>query len=757
MEKNNLKQKSSRNIMNLGIALCVIFLAAKILIPGFNLIPSAMASTAFMDMVNSRGTTNPTTVELSPGSYSIDGDFTIPANVTLHFEEGAVVSIPASTNLSVDGNIDDTAHQIFDDQNSDLTKGVKFHSGSFVAIRPEWWGAKADDNSSSASQNSNAIEKAVNAAQSAGSEKTLFSIGKYYISRSIMLPKKVSLEGQGDTHSYDNTTVIRLKDGSNVSMVATAESGASTYHTTGDITNIRFHGGSQSAIVNGIDFNNIIINLMRVKSCGFTNFNGYAVNMKVAGRTMIEDNWVSDSQNGMYLQSYDGWIRDNTINFTGDYGFRLIGFDTPFQGNKISGGSSGATCLSFNGGSAFANFLGNEMKSCDYGITDLPTGSIGAQISQNVIINNRKSGIYSQRTIIGSQISENNISNNGEYGIYISGSAKDNKIFDNDLSENSLGALYYSNSSNTCSFEPQSCGEYSYIENNINIDKSVSDYPTIASSGIPAVTISKYWKTENTSPISISNFGRSPRGKEFFLKLGDSNTTLKFSANESADLVTGGDFSSSGNWTYGQSWSWSDGDRAAKHVKGDNSTGLFPLEKNIGAQLNALYEVTFTVKNYTSGSVTPVIASNWGSGGLADRSSISKSGTFTRIVKADNAATLKIYPSYDFVGEIDDVAVKKIDTALRGFGGVDKKFNEGDQIRCLKGPDTYWYCDQTTGEAILEGDLNSDSHVNKLDLDILKVDFLKITASLTNPISDIDGDGQATIKDVGILMSGWKP
>ncbi|KKR43260.1 MAG: hypothetical protein UT79_C0007G0009, partial [Candidatus Moranbacteria bacterium GW2011_GWC2_40_12] len=36
------------------------------------------------------------------------------------------------------------------------------------------------------------------------------------------------------------------------------------------------------------------------------------------------------------------------------------------------------------------------------------------------------------------------------------------------------------------------------------------------------------------------------------------------------------------------------------------------------------------------------------------------------------------------------------------------------------------------------------------------LDFQKLAASLTNPKSDIDGDGQATVKDVGIMMSGWR-
>jgi hypothetical protein len=54
-------------------------------------------------------------------------------------------------------------------------------------------------------------------------------------------------------------------------------------------------------------------------------------------------------------------------------------------------------------------------------------------------------------------------------------------------------------------------------------------------------------------------------------------------------------------------------------------------------------------------------------------------------------------------------------------------------------------------------DINQDSKVDITDFNILKSDFLKTTANLSNPRSDINGDGQATVKDVGILMSGWSP
>lgn len=76
--------------------------------------------------------------------------------------------------------------------------------------------------------------------------------------------------------------------------------------------------------------------------------------------------------------------------------------------------------------------------------------------------------------------------------------------------------------------------------------------------------------------------------------------------------------------------------------------------------------------------------------------------------------------------------------------------------------DTYFWSPPIYFDDLIVGknydsDLNVDTKVDATDFTILKTDFLRLTASLANPKSDINQDGQATIKDVGIMMSGWKP
>jgi hypothetical protein len=464
----------------------------------------------------------PVTVKIEAGAYTVSIDTTIPANVNLHINEGAIISIADGITLYINGPIDDCSYQIFDDQNYSTSKGAKFNGGTFSSVRPEWWGAKADGNPSSSTKNSRAIEKAMYCANSS----VLFSIGEYYIERTIALKAGKTLIGLGDTRNYAASTVIRLIDNVNLSMIEEAET--SGYHNTGDIVNIRFHGGNQSQIVNGINFIHANVRGVRIKNCAFTNFNGWAMyfgsddGLVGTGRCMLENNLIDNCSNGMKLYFFDGWARNNEINVTGSYGIKFAGFDTPFQGNIIDGKGLAQYGI-FVSGVNFTNISNNIIRNCQQGVyfNDCP-----GIFTDNIIENNLLDGVYVTRGIYNSGIITNNkVLANGRYGMNLSFGyifTSDSFIKNNVITGNALGAINIPTIYETGKSSP-------IIEDNEGVDVNVSSYPVLISSATPRVDISKRWETHNNVAVTISDFKYVPKGKDIVIYFKDNFTTLKFS------------------------------------------------------------------------------------------------------------------------------------------------------------------------------------------------------------------------------------
>jgi hypothetical protein len=81
---------------------------------------------------------------------------------------------------------------------------------------------------------------------------------------------------------------------------------------------------------------------------------------------------------------------------------------------------------------------------------------------------------------------------------------------------------------------------------------------------------------------------------------------------------------------------------------------------------------------------------------------------------------------------------------------------EGTAVPQGSAPDIGAFEYKAAAPTYSSADINQDNSIDSLDLYILKTDFLKLTANLTNPRSDINADGQCTARDLGILMSEWK-
>ena len=89
---------------------------------------------------------------LSPGTWTIGEDFSIPSNITVKVPRGAILSIDSGITLTINGTIEAGLYQIF--SGSGTVTG--FDANRIV---PEWWGAVQND-LSSASTNATAFQSA---------------------------------------------------------------------------------------------------------------------------------------------------------------------------------------------------------------------------------------------------------------------------------------------------------------------------------------------------------------------------------------------------------------------------------------------------------------------------------------------------------------------------------------------------------------------------------------------------------------------
>jgi len=118
----------------------------------------------------------------------------------------------------------------------------------------------------------------------------------------------------------------------------------------------------------------------------------------------------------------------------------------------------------------------------------------------------------------------------------------------------------------------------------------------------------------------------------------------------STERVINGDFTSSEGWTFETGWSYDD----VNHEADKSETGTGALKQSISITSGEQYVLRFTVKNYSSGGVTPYIG---GTAGTA----VNANGSYTQVITAGSTGELKFVPTTGTtVLSIDDVSVKPV-------------------------------------------------------------------------------------------------
>ncbi len=130
------------------------------------------------------------------------------------------------------------------------------------------------------------------------------------------------------------------------------------------------------------------------------------------------------------------------------------------------------------------------------------------------------------------------------------------------------------------------------------------------------------------------------------------NAVIGDSASLSTEKVANGNFTTvpDTSWTgWTAYWVHDTTNFEADHLTGSAAT----LSQNISCVAGEMYYLSFTVKNYSAGSITPTL------GGVAGVA-VSENIVSNQIIVATTTGNLIFTPSSTFVGTIDDVSVKKM-------------------------------------------------------------------------------------------------
>lgn len=119
-----------------------------------------------------------------------------------------------------------------------------------------------------------------------------------------------------------------------------------------------------------------------------------------------------------------------------------------------------------------------------------------------------------------------------------------------------------------------------------------------------------------------------------------------------ADRVTNGTFDTDASWIKGTGWTIDGSDSNKAECDGSASSDS-DLEQAITATSTNIYQVRFTISDYSAGTLTPRVADGAGTPVSAD-------GTYIQYITASSGANLQMRADSDFIGAIDDIIVKEV-------------------------------------------------------------------------------------------------
>jgi hypothetical protein len=139
--------------------------------------------------------------------YTVGTDLTIPSNVTVTVECGAILTVSSAKALTINGKFDAGLYKVFSHNNYD---GVIFGLNSVKAAYPQWWGAKGDGATDDLIPLASAVRSVENGTTVTGSVS--LPAGNYLTSDEIPVVLPITIEGENASSTIitTNSTTANL-------------------------------------------------------------------------------------------------------------------------------------------------------------------------------------------------------------------------------------------------------------------------------------------------------------------------------------------------------------------------------------------------------------------------------------------------------------------------------------------------------------------------------------------------------------------
>jgi parallel beta-helix repeat protein len=237
-------------------------------------------------------------LRLPAGTYSITENLTVPGNVTLKVEQGALLAIGNGKTLTINGSIEAGLYQTF---SCTGTGKVAFGAGYYKTVRPEWWGAV---------QGVDITAPFLKMMEAGHYLNVVCSPGTYYL--------KTGYTGTGTRDHINitgNNTIFKLPDGSN-NEVCLGFTGCTNIRVSGiEIDGNRANcSASPNKGIVADDCTNVIIENCYVHDlllAGDTGQDAPGIRMAGTANGKITNNTVINTDCGIYLKRSNDVIISN--------------------------------------------------------------------------------------------------------------------------------------------------------------------------------------------------------------------------------------------------------------------------------------------------------------------------------------------------------------------------------------------------------------------------------------------------------------